>query len=141
MSWADLIASVVVTVVYLLLNAAFDVGIYNPIVVQTIADVEVTTGGDLTTLGLMLNVVGVIILVAYPIDIAVHTPPYLLMAVVDSIVNWQTCDKRARGTTNGQSRRDGHGNGDMSLMGRRCGVRKTAVGQFIGAGVAVGGVY
>ena len=64
MSWADLVASVIVTVVYLLLNAAFDVGIYNPVVVKIIADVEVTTGGDLTTLGLILNVVGVIILVA-----------------------------------------------------------------------------
>lgn len=64
MSWADLVASVIVTVVYLLLNAAFDVGIYTPIVVETIAEVEVVTGGDLTTLGLILNVVGVIILVA-----------------------------------------------------------------------------
>jgi hypothetical protein len=51
MSWADLLASVVVTVVYLLLNAAFDVGIY-------------AADGSLSELGFALNVTGVIILVA-----------------------------------------------------------------------------
>jgi len=51
MSWADLLASVVVTVVYLLLNAAFDVGIY-------------AADGTLSQLGFVLNVIGVIILVA-----------------------------------------------------------------------------
>ena len=51
MSWADLLASVIVTVVYLLLNAAFDVGIY-------------AGDGSLSQLGFVLNVIGVIILVA-----------------------------------------------------------------------------
>ena len=51
MSWADLLASVVVTIVYLLLNAAFDIGIY-------------AADGTLSQLGFVLNVIGVIILVA-----------------------------------------------------------------------------